>query len=266
MALARRSFAVLTSSGEIAPSVTLEVRREEVGSPLANIFEDRDGLTPLGNPVVLAQGADGIFFHAAGGAYRVTVTTAEGSATRRYVAVGTMGEADEEGFIAAGTALLVDANLSDVDDAAMAFENIKQAASQILAGVVEQATLAEIRSAAAGDRYLSTSQLESAAASVTLTDAATVAVDWDTFVYGILTLTANRVLGNATNVQPGTWRVIEVLGNDATERTLTFESEYSGDVPTLTDISSSKKYLLMLFGRQSSPSRVAVYAAVSSTP
>jgi hypothetical protein len=121
----------------------------------------------------------------------------------------------------------------------LAFGNIKQAASTSAAGVVEKATDAEVRSAAA-DKYIAADHLESASAGVALTDAAIVAVDWDTFINATLTLTANRTLGNPTNGQVGTWRTILVQGDAATSpataRTLTFGNQYKGDLPTLTDI------------------------------
>ncbi|MEX1181550.1 MAG: hypothetical protein WEB63_12170, partial [Cucumibacter sp.] len=58
------------------------------------------------------------------------------------------------------------------------------------------------------------------------------------------TLTANRALGNPTNGQPGTWRRVRVIGDDTTDRTLTFGTQYEGDLPVLTDIDSTKQYCL----------------------
>lgn len=121
------------------------------------------------------------------------------------------------------------------------------AATTAAQGIVELATDAEVRSAAAGVLVMTVAQLESAAAIVTLTDAATVALDWDTGINFIVTLTANRVLGNPTNGQVGTWRTVRVAGNDATDRTLTFGANYTGAVPSLTDIDSGKQYLLSIF-------------------
>lgn len=130
--------------------------------------------------------------------------------------------------------------------AAAAFGALKQVASATATGVVEHATDAEVRAATTGNLVMIASHLESAAAIVTLTDAATIALDWDTGINFIVSLTANRALGNPTNGQIGTWRTIRVLGNDATDRTLTFGANYSG-VPVLTDIDSGKQYLLSIF-------------------
>jgi len=109
------------------------------------------------------------------------------------------------------------------------------------------ATDAEIRASSLTYAGVSAAALASAAALVTLTDAATIAVDWSTFINSLLTITANRVLGNPTNPQPGTWRTILVQGNNATLRTLTFGTNYAGSLPTLIDITSSKGYLLSIY-------------------
>ncbi len=161
-------------------------------------------------------------------------------------------------------------NLADVSSAATACSNIKQAASDTATGVVElstdaegiagtdtaramtpanitarQADAAAVR-AATTKRLVDGAAIESASAIVSLTDAATVAVDWDTFVNADVTLTASRLLGNPTNVQVGVCRTITVKGNNSTDRTLTFDTYYKGDIPTLTDIDSGKWYTLTL--------------------
>ncbi len=112
--------------------------------------------------------------------------------------------------------------------AALAFAALKQAATDSATGVVELATDAEVRSAASGTAgtVMSASQLESAAAPVTLTDATTIAVDWDTFINGVVTLGGNRTLGNPTNGQPGTWRRIQFNQDGTGSRTITWGNQY----------------------------------------
>lgn len=109
------------------------------------------------------------------------------------------------------------------------------------------ATDAEIRSATGAAKAVAAAAIETASAFVALTDAATVAVDWDTAINWSLTVTANRVIGNPTNGQIGTFRTILVQGNDATARTITFGNQFLGAVPTITDCTSTKWYLLTLF-------------------
>ena len=110
---------------------------------------------------------------------------------------------------------------------------------------LDKATASQIR-AATGDAGLTADSLASAAAVVTLTDAATIAVDWSAFVDGEVSLGANRTLGNPTNVAGTHWRSLLVKASSGT-RSLSFGSNYKGALPTLTDITSSKWYLLTLY-------------------
>ena len=148
-------------------------------------------------------------------------------------------------YRAGGTDVPVADGGTGASDAATAFANLKQAATDSGTGVVEKATDAEVRAAAA-DKYLSADLIESASAAVALSDAATVALDWEAGFFRTLTLTANRALGNPTNGHPGTVRTIYVIGNDGTDRTLTFGSQYGGEPPTLADIDSAKAYVLTI--------------------
>lgn len=111
MVLARWNGAVLDEDGNALSGASVEVRRETVGAPLASLFSDRDGLTPMGNPFT-AQETGNAYFHAAGGAYRVTVTHGAFSRTWRYVALGLVGESDG---LAAGTPYTLDAATADAD-------------------------------------------------------------------------------------------------------------------------------------------------------
>lgn len=128
---------------------------------------------------------------------------------------------------------------------------------------IDKASDAEVRSSAS-NKFLSADLVESASAIVSLTDAATVAVDWDSFINADVTLTASRALGNPTNVQAGTFRTITVKGNNSTDRTLTFGSNYEGDIPTLTDIDDGKWYLLTLFALTTS--HIVVSSATALKP
>lgn len=78
------------SGNLLTGSVTVTVRRMSGGLP--QLYSDRAGASALGNPFVNDGGA--VAFHAAGNAYRVTVT--QGAVTREltYVAIGLAGESD----------------------------------------------------------------------------------------------------------------------------------------------------------------------------
>lgn len=100
--------------------------------------------------------------------------------------------------------------------------------------------------AAAGTGYISPSTTASALEWQTLADAATIAVDWEDFGLTEVVMEGNRTLGNPTNVVPGLTKYILLKGNNATDRTLTFDTAYKGDLPILTDIDSGRWYLLGL--------------------
>lgn len=130
--------------------------------------------------------------------------------------------------------------------AAAAFDAIKQGATGVSAGVLELATDGEVRSAA-GAVALVASHIETASALVGITDAATLAVDWDAGINFVTTIAGNRVVGNPTNGQAGTYRTFYISGNDATPRTITWGTAFKGDIPVITDCSSAKQYLFTMY-------------------
>lgn len=119
-------------------------------------------------------------------------------------------------------------------------------ATESTEGLLDLATDAEIRAATTGAHAITAADLETASAFVALTDAAPVAVDWDTGICFSLTVTASRQIGNPTNGQPGTMRHIYVVGNDANARTITFGNQFLGEVPTITDATSTKGYVISI--------------------
>jgi hypothetical protein len=119
-------------------------------------------------------------------------------------------------------------------------------------GAVEQATDAEVRASTAGAKAVMAEDLKTAAAVVALSDAATIALDWSSGINFEVTLTANRTLGNPTNEVQGQWRTVLVKGNDASARTLSFDTEYGGTPPSLTDITSTKFYLISIYCKDAS--------------
>lgn len=127
-----------------------------------------------------------------------------------------------------------------------------------------EATAAVIRAATTGLHFITAAGIETASASVALTDAAPVAVDWDLGIHFTLTVTASRQIGNPTNGQPGTYRTILVQGNSSTDRTITFGSQFLGDLPTITDCDSTKWYLLTI--RCITTSHFCVVSMVANKP
>jgi len=92
MAYGRFQTTAQDSAGNVLPSASIEVRLESSGS-LVSVYSDRDGETPKSNPFT-ADSEGYFFFHAPGGAYRITATLGSATKTWRYVAVGLAGESD----------------------------------------------------------------------------------------------------------------------------------------------------------------------------
>lgn len=82
---------------------------------------------------------------------------------------------------------------------------------------------------------------------VALTDAATVSIDWTEAENFTLEVSGSRTLGNPSNPEPGSWRTVNVKGNNASARTLSFGTQYGSGKPTLTDITATKNYLLEIY-------------------
>lgn len=98
------------------------------------------------------------------------------------------------------------------------------------------ATNSEIWSATA-NKCVDAAGLNSAGAPVTITDAATIALDLATFVDGSVTLAGNRTLGNPTNTQNGRTGCIYIIQDGTGSRTLAYASNWKfpgGTAPTLT--------------------------------
>jgi hypothetical protein len=259
MVLARWQSTIVDEAGNIQDGASVTVQREVAGAPLASLFSDRDGAAPLGNPIT-ADSEGFAAFHVAGGAYRITATKGGFSRVWRYVAIGLLAEQDEA--VVEG-ALLAENNFSDVDDDAEAFDNIKQDATEDATGVSEWSTTAEVRAAGASDdTVIRSRKLREASALVTLTDAATVAVDWTAGINFSLTLITNRILGNPTNGISGTFRTVFVISDGGPDE-LTFGSEYGGAPPTLDDITTTKGYLLTIYCRAAGQ---FIVAAVDGSP
>lgn len=144
--------------------------------------------------------------------------------------------------------------------ASAAFGALKQDATESATGVVDMATDAEIRAAASGAHGIMAEDLETAAAPVTLTDAATIAVDWDTFINGVVTLGGNRTLGNPTNGQPGTWRRIQFNQDGTGSRTITWSNQYvhPGGVDAVLSTAASAIDTIYIYCRSSTVFEVYV--------
>jgi hypothetical protein len=85
------------------------------------------------------------------------------------------------------------------------------------------------------DKLIETDTLWDAAEPVALTDAATIAADYGTFINAFVTLAGNRTLGAPSNAKPGQSGVIEVSQDATGGRTLAYAAGYvtAGGLSTL---------------------------------
>jgi hypothetical protein len=100
--------------------------------------------------------------------------------------------------------------------------------------------------AANANKFLTTDVIETSSAYIVLAASATPTINWNTGINFDLTLNSNAAFQTPSNAQPGTYRTVMVKGNSATLRQVTFGAAFQGDVPTLTDVSSSKWYDLTI--------------------
>lgn len=99
-----------------------------------------------------------------------------------------------------------------------------------------KASGAEVRTGTDDAKFVTAKSIYDAAALVTLTDAATVAVDLAAGINFVLTLGGNRTLGAPTNAKPGASGVIVVKQDATGSRTLAYNTawKFFGGAPTLS--------------------------------
>ncbi len=96
------------------------------------------------------------------------------------------------------------------------------------------------------DKVLTADLMGSAFAPVPLAFAATVAWDWQAgYYFGPVVFTANGTIGLPTTIRAGESRMMDIQGNDATARTVSFATGFKGSLPSITNMTSTKKYRLI---------------------
>lgn len=94
MTLARYDITVTDTQGNVLSGASVEVRAEIPGQPLAALYSDRDGTSPIGNPLTTDGNGDAGFF-CLGGFYQIAVTSGIYAKTRRYVGIGLAQGSDD---------------------------------------------------------------------------------------------------------------------------------------------------------------------------
>ncbi|MDZ4306607.1 DUF2793 domain-containing protein [Allopontixanthobacter sp.] len=165
----------------------------------------------------------------------ISITVDDGADTITIAASGGAGSLDVEddgvGVVAAASALNFTGAGVIVTDAGGGMADIAIAGG----GAVTFATAAEIRTGTEAAKAIAPDQLFAAAAPITLTDAATIAVDMATGINFNVTLAGNRTLGNPTNAKAGQSGRIRVTQDGTGGRTLAYGANWKHvtAVPTL---------------------------------
>jgi hypothetical protein len=95
MTVARYDLTATDEQGNVISGANVEVRAEQPGAPLATLYSDRDGTTPIANPTATDAHGDAGFF-VLGGFYKIVVTSGILTKTRRYVGIGLAQGSDVE--------------------------------------------------------------------------------------------------------------------------------------------------------------------------
>ncbi|PWE57123.1 hypothetical protein DEM27_05635 [Metarhizobium album] len=143
-----------------------------------------------------------------------------------------------------GTDLSIANGGTGASDAAAAFGNLKQSASDTVTGVVELATPAELRARTA-NVVATPEQLGATKAAVALAYSATRSLVWTDGWYRTCTMTGNMTISNPTSVEEGDTIMILLVASTSTARTISFGTNYKGDLPTDT-VTNTRKILLIL--------------------
>lgn len=112
--------------------------------------------------------------------------------------------------------------------------------------VPDFATIEDVWAASAGNKLLTAELLATAAEPVPIEDGSSPVFDWAEGINRTWEMAANREVPNPINGQPGTWRSIIVKGSSSTEREITFDDQYGGDLPEIDDVTNAKWYELII--------------------
>lgn len=115
---------------------------------------------------------------------------------------------------------------------------------------IDKATAANIR-ARTSNKVLTGDNIASAKAAVALAYSATRSLVWTDGWLRTCTLTGNMTISNPTSVEAGDTIVLDLIGNNATERSIAWGTNFKGSLPEVT-VTSTRRVLLFLFAATTS--------------
>lgn len=135
--------------------------------------------------------------------------------------------------------------LDGLTAAGVAMAEAADAAAQRTLLALQKAVAAEVYAMSA-DKVLTAAVVGDAFAPVGLAYAATLAWDWRGGYYrGPVVCTGNITIALPTSIRAGETRMMDLEGNDATARTVAFATGFKGVIPTIQDMTSTKKFRLV---------------------
>jgi hypothetical protein len=237
------------------------------------------GTAALSNTVIVAAGSQERFRVDSSGNMGIGTT----SPTERLhvdgkIRIGTQATATTDAVradraVATGTGLTgggnltadrtLSADISDKSTAEAGTNNTKlmtplrtAEAIAALSPTTAKATSAQIQALSGSDRFVATDELLTAVGIITPSGASNWTPDWSAFLSANWVVTANRTLANPTNVIPGTTRVVRIVSDASTARTISYGTAYKGAfLPTST--TNAQVIFLTLYAVSSSEVVVA---------
>lgn len=174
-----------------------------------------------------------------GDTYKVTVAGRIGGGSGPVVEVGDAIICINDGT-SSGTEASVGANWFILQ------ANLSEATTSV-PGFVRKASTSDVY-ASAVNRFLAGDNIESASAYVAMAETGAsptlslANVDWEKFINAEVTLSDSRQISNPVNGQPGTYRCVKFVGNNATLRTITFGNQFLGELPDISDCNNATGY------------------------
>lgn len=211
------------------------------------VYQDAGKVTPHANPVVADTAGTFAEIFVDTDPYKVVLTTSSGTLLETIDAIPLLAGASIVGAdLTAIEALSGTGMLTRTASNTFALRTVTAGASVVVTngdGVSGNPTIAaDVASAAnfranTADKLLDTDGVWAAAAEVTLTDAATIAVDMSTFINAVVTLGGNRTLGQPSNTKVGQSGVIRIVQDGTGSRTLAYHADWefaAGAAPALS--------------------------------
>ena len=139
-------------------------------------------------------------------------------------------------------------NLSDVQSKPASFDNIKQPAALNYQGAMSVATDVQIYQSAIGPYAITPGAIDTASAWVGIAEQPIISINWTGGInFMVNSIGGNVEIGNPSNGKPGTYRLLYLGGADLNVKTVTFGSNFKGDLPTINDMTVATHYLLTIF-------------------